>query len=84
MRKTEDDLETIIDTVEEEGVIDGDTADLLQNALDFNDVLAYEVITPRVDIQGIDVNVNDKLLTLSTCSNGHDQRLVVHAKLINE
>ena len=39
---TEDDLETIIDTVEDEGVIDEDKADLLQSALDFDGVLAYE------------------------------------------
>ena len=32
----------------------------------------------------IEVDENDKILTLSTCSNGHDQRLVVHAKLITE
>ena len=57
---TEDDLETIIDTVEEEGVIDGDTADLLQNAMDFDDVRAYEIITPRVDVKGIDLDDDDK------------------------
>lgn len=43
---TEDDLETILETVEDEGVIDEDRAELLQSALDFGDVLAYEVITP--------------------------------------
>ena len=30
----------------------------------------------------IDVNENDKIITLSTCSNGSKDRLVVHAKLI--
>ncbi len=30
------------------------------------------------------VTTNDKILTLSTCANGHDNRLVVHAKLIQE
>lgn len=53
---TEDDLETIIDTVEDEGVVDEDTADLLQSALDFGDVLAYEIITPRVDMFSIDLD----------------------------
>ncbi len=53
---TEDDLETIIEAVEDEGVVDEDTADLLQSALDFGDVLAYEVITPRVDLVGIDLD----------------------------
>lgn len=52
---TEDDLETIIDTVEDEGVIDEDMAELLQSALDFDDVLAYEVISPRVDMVTIDI-----------------------------
>lgn len=52
---TESDLETIIDTVEEEGVVDEDTADLLQNAMDFDGVYAYEIITHRMDVDGIDI-----------------------------
>ena len=55
---TEDDLETIIDTVEDEGVIDEDRADLLQSALDFDDVLAYEIITPRVDMIAVDADAD--------------------------
>ena len=53
---TEDDLETIIDTVEEEGVVDEDLCDMLQSALDFDDVLAYEIVTPRVDMYAIDID----------------------------
>lgn len=53
---TEDDLETILDTVEDEGVIDEERADLLQSALDFDDVLAYEVLTPRVDMTAVDAD----------------------------
>jgi CBS domain containing-hemolysin-like protein len=53
---TEDDLETILDTVEDEGVIDEDRADLLQSALDFDEVLAYEILTPRVDMISIDID----------------------------
>lgn len=30
----------------------------------------------------IEINEKDKILTLSTCSNGSEQRLVVHAKII--
>lgn len=48
-------LETILETVEVEGVIDEDRAELLQSALDFDDVLAYEIITPRVDLLAIDI-----------------------------
>ena len=67
---TEEDLETIIDTVEDEGVVDEDTADLLQSALDFDDVLAYEIITPRVDMLAIDIDDPDEenLRTILKCS----------------
>jgi len=69
---SEDDLENIIDIVEDEGVLDEEQCDLLQNALDFDEVLAYEIITPRVDMEAIDIRdpyeVNIKKLTESTYS----------------
>ena len=53
---TEDDLKNIIDIVEDEGVLDEESSDLLQNALEFDDVCAYEIITPRVDMEAIDIH----------------------------
>lgn len=53
---TEDDLSEMIDTVEDEGVIDEDTSELLQSALDFPDICVYEIITPRVDMVAIDAD----------------------------
>jgi len=53
---TEEDLENIIETVEDEGVIDEDTSDLLMSALDFDEVQSYEIITPRVDMLAIDID----------------------------
>ncbi|MBR6006812.1 MAG: HlyC/CorC family transporter [Clostridia bacterium] len=53
---TEDDLSEMIDTVEDEGVIDEDTSELLQSALDFPDIAVYEIITPRVDMIAIDAD----------------------------
>lgn len=52
---SEDDLENIIDIVGDEGVLDEDEVDLLQNALEFDEVLAYQIITPRVDMEAIDI-----------------------------
>lgn len=52
---SEDDFENIIDIVEDEGVLDEESCDLLQNALDFDEVLAYEIITPRVDMEALDI-----------------------------
>lgn len=52
---SEDDFENIIEIVEDEGVLDEEQCDLLQNALDFDEVLAYEIITHRVDMESIDI-----------------------------
>lgn len=51
---SEEELETILDTVEDEGVIDEEKCDLLQSAFDFDEVQAYEIITPRVDMIAVD------------------------------
>ncbi|MBQ9953596.1 MAG: HlyC/CorC family transporter [Clostridia bacterium] len=51
---SEEELETILDTVEDEGVLDEEKCDLLQSAFDFDEVQAYEIITPRVDMVAID------------------------------
>ena len=51
---SEEELETILDTVEDEGIIDEEKCDLLQSAFEFDDVQAYEIITPRVDMIAID------------------------------
>lgn len=57
---TEDDLETMLDTAEDEGSVEQETLDLLQSALDFDDCLAYEIITPRVDMVCIDIDDPDE------------------------
>ena len=53
---TGDELETIIDTMEEEGSIDEDEAEMLQSVLDLTETKIYEIMTPRVDMIGIEVN----------------------------
>jgi len=55
---TGDELETIIDTMEEEGSIDEDEAEMLQSVLDLRDKKVYDIMTPRVDMISIDVNDN--------------------------
>lgn len=46
---TEDELVTIINIVEDEGVIDEDQSELLQSAIEFSDITAQEILTPRVE-----------------------------------
>ncbi len=53
---TEDELETIIDQMEEEGTIDEDDAEMLQSVLDLRAKKVYEIMTPRVDMVAIALN----------------------------
>lgn len=73
----EDDFETVLDTVEDEGVVDEDTCELLQSALDFDDTLAYEIITPRVDMVAIDLE-DDRETMLRTAFSSPYTRLPVY------
>ena len=50
---TEGELESIIDTMEEEGVIGHDNADMMQGVLDLQTHTAYDIMTPRVDVSAI-------------------------------
>ena len=53
---TEEEFESILDTAEDEGVIDENETDLLQSALEFSDMDAGDILTPRIDVIGIEVN----------------------------
>lgn len=53
---TEEELASIIDTVEKEGVIDEDQGDLLQSSLEFSDTTVEEIMTPRIDLLTIDLD----------------------------
>ena len=51
-----DELHTIIETAENEAVIDGDSSELVSAAIDFEDVSASEVMTARVDLVAVDID----------------------------
>lgn len=53
---TEEELVSIIESVEDEGVIDKERSDLLQSALEFSDISVEEILTPRTDMIAIDIN----------------------------
>jgi CBS domain containing-hemolysin-like protein len=53
---TEEELETILDTAEDAGVIDENETELLQSALEFTDLDAGDILTPRIDVVGFELN----------------------------
>ena len=55
---TEDELITIVDEAEEDGAIETDEGNLIRSAIEFNDVCAGDILTPRVDVCAISKNTS--------------------------
>ena len=60
-----DELTSLIETAEDEDVLDEERSELVQAAIDFSEVSAYEVMTARVDVEAIDIDDDwDEILAL--------------------
>ena len=53
-RMTQEELKTIVDEAQSEGGIDEEKGELIRSAIEFDDLTADDILTPRVDIVGID------------------------------
>ena len=53
---TEDELLTIVEEAETEGGIEAEQSELIQNAIEFNELEAWDVLTPRVDIEAVEID----------------------------
>lgn len=51
---TEDELLTMVEEAETVGGIDNEQSELIQNAIEFNELTAWDVLTPRVDMVAIE------------------------------
>ena len=50
---TEDELRTIMDVSQEEGIIESEELDMINNVFDFGDARAKDIMVPKVDISMI-------------------------------
>lgn len=53
---TENDLKFIVENIEEEGVLEKQESELVQSALVFDEKTVQEILTPRVDVIGVDLS----------------------------
>ena len=79
---TENELKYIIETIEGEGVLEKQESDLVQSALDFDDITAQEILTPRVDLTAINISDTPEEV-YETVSEGHYSRIPVYEKNID-
>ncbi|MBQ7014223.1 MAG: HlyC/CorC family transporter [Oscillospiraceae bacterium] len=54
---TEEELLTIVEEAEQGGGIDKDESDLIRSAIEFNDLEVRDIFTPRIDVEGIALDV---------------------------
>ena len=80
---TEEELYDIIEDMEEEGSIDEEQSDLFSSALQFSDVTAESVLTPRVDIEGINADDTPEEVLDIVRKTGHSRLPVYKDSLDN-
>ncbi|MDS0260146.1 hemolysin family protein [Haloarcula sp. S1CR25-12] len=80
---TREEIQDIIETGEREGVLDEEEREMLQRTLRFNDTIAKEVMTPRLDMTAVakDAPVREALET--AIQSGHARLPVYEGSLDN-
>lgn len=70
----EDVLSEMVDAIEEEGMLEEDEAELVRSAIDLNDIQAFEIMTPRVDVFSIDIDDDIEEIM-------KDEEIFVHSRI---
>ncbi len=74
---TRDEIQNLIKTGEREGVIDEEEREMLQRIFRFNNTIAKEVMTPRLDMTAVDAEA-DVESAIQTCTQSGHERVPVY------
>lgn len=77
-----EELQAIIETAEDEGVIDAEQSEIVSAAIDFSDASASDVMTARVDIEAIDIDDPTEEI-MKTVGRSHKSRMPVYKDSID-
>ncbi len=80
---TEEELLTIVEEAEQDGGIDESESELIRSAIEFNDLLAVDIFTPRVDVEGVEVT-DDKQTIADTFAKTGFSRLPVYDDTLDD
>lgn len=79
---TEEEIYDIIEDMTEEGSLDEGQSDLISSALSFGDLTVSSIITPRVDIEGFDINMSSEEVLEYITGQNHS-RVIVFDKTVD-
>ena len=79
---TEEDLKTIVDVSEEQGVINGEESEIINNVFEFGDSDVEDIMTARTNMEAIAVDMDKKELK-DFLKNSKHSRIPVYGKNID-
>ena len=79
---TEEELITIVEEAENEGGIDAHESELIKSAIEFTDVDVEEILTPRVEIQAMELGASDDEISDLFQESGYS-RLPVYQETVD-
>ncbi len=68
-----EELLTLVEEVEQEGGIDEMESELLRSAIEFNDMEAVDILTPRVDVEGIPLDATKEEIANAFTQSGYSR-----------
>lgn len=80
---SEDELLTLVDEAEQDGGIEAEESELIRSAIEFNDLKAIDIYTPRVNIVGIEENDGAGEIEKTFRESGYS-RLPVYRETVDE
>lgn len=79
---TEEELKYIVESIEQEGVLEEQESELVQSALEFDEITVQEILTPRVDVLALNVDCSlDE--AVKTAMEAHYSRIPVYRGTID-
>ena len=76
-----EELQSIIETAEDEAVLDEDRSELLQAALDFDEISVSEVMTARVDIEAVNIEDSWEKIYETLCASTNSRMPVYQGSI---
>ncbi len=68
-----EELQSIIETAEDEGILDSDRSEIVSAAIDFSDINASDVMTARVDMEAIDIEDDPEEIFCTILKSSHSR-----------
>lgn len=74
---TEDDLITMVEEAEQDGGLDEDESELIRSAIEFSDLTAGEILTPRIEVVAVKEDADPREIMMVFFDTGYSRLPVI-------